>query len=295
MTVMRILGDWGTTRLRLFRQSAQGAIERIEGPGIGTLDVPPARALLDILVPWRSDGQAICVTLCGMAGARGGLIEAVYVDCPATPADWNARHTRTVIDGIDIAVMPGLRHRDERGVPDVMRGEETQIFGALALDPSLGEGEHVFLLPGTHSKWAAVRDGRVQAFRTFPIGEIYALLTERSTIGTGAPGHEGSFAEGFARGMERSQEPLTAALFEARAARLLDDRSLDWSRGYLSGLLIGQEVRAQATTGAGVILVGDPALCAHYERALDGIGYDHRRMDGDAAVLAGLRSAQGDM
>jgi 2-dehydro-3-deoxygalactonokinase len=288
-----VLGDWGTTRLRLFRMTDGAVAERLEGLGIGDLQASPVRVLMDRLAIWQADGPVGDVTLCGMAGAKGGLMEAIYVDCPAGIADWRGHQTCALIDNIRIAVMPGLRHWDEAMVPDVMRGEETQIFGALALDPDLMTGEHRFVLPGTHSKWVDVRDGRTQNFRTVPTGELYALLIGQSTLIGRGTGGKGDFDQGFARGLSRAGEPMLTALFEARAGRLLDERSQDWAKGYLSGLLIGGEIVTNVKRNAEVVLIGDPALCALYVRALDAVGCGYRTIDGDAAVLAGLQLARG--
>jgi len=283
-----VLGDWGSTRLRLFRLVGENVTDRVEGPGIIATGIVPARALAGRLAAWPNIAD---VTLCGMAGARGGLIEAAYVACPTTAADWHGQRVTTEVQGVPVAVLAGLSDRSDTGVPDVMRGEETQIFGTLALDPALLAGEHVFVLPGTHSKWVQVGDGAVRKFRTCPTGELFALLSGASSLVGDDQAGSGDFDEGFARGVERAGEAMIAALFEARAARLLDGRGRDWSRGYLSGLLIGGEVAAQAT--GGVVLIGDPALCGLYARALDAFGHPHRRIDGDAASLAGLTLARG--
>ncbi|CAN5248420.1 2-dehydro-3-deoxygalactonokinase [soil metagenome] len=293
MTEPYVLGDWGTTRLRLFRFVDGVGIDRQDGPGVGALDDKPSVVLADCLAKWQAEGPIGDLTLCGMAGARGGLVEAAYVDCPTGLPAWRGHATRVMIDGVRIAVLPGLRHHDAQGVPDVMRGEETQLFGALALDPALGQGQWTLVLPGTHSKWVSVQDGVVTGFRTCPTGELYALFSERSTlVGQGISGR-GDDAQGFARGLARSGEPLSSALFEARAGQLLDGRSCAWARGYLSGLLIGAEVAAQVQAGADVLLIGDPALCARYAQALAAQDCSAKILDGDAAVLAGLELARG--
>ncbi|KPH64500.1 2-dehydro-3-deoxygalactonokinase [Novosphingobium sp. ST904] len=284
-----VLGDWGTTRLRLFRLDGEDVVARLSGPG--ALEGHAEAALAERLESWKAEGPLSEVVLCGMAGAPGALVAAGYAACPADAAKWLSSRTRLEVAGIPVSVLPGLScHAD--GVPEVMRGEEAQVFGALALHPDLAEGEHLIALPGTHCKWVAVRDGTITMFRTHPTGELFALLAGQSTLtGPDTPG-EGTVDEGFARGLERCGEPLTGALFEARGARMLDGRSKDWSRGYISGLLIGGEVAARVTPGASVVLIGDPALSALYDRALEGLGCTARRIDGDAAVLAGLRIAK---
>lgn len=289
MSTAHVLGDWGTTRLRLYRVEGGAVNARLNGPG--ALEGRADAALAERLEVWKAEGDLTEVVLCGMAGASGALVSAGYVACPADIGAWLASRARLEVVGVSVSVLPGLSCR-ENGVPEVMRGEEAQVFGAMALDPALARGEHVIALPGTHCKWVRVRDGVIEGFRTHPTGELFALLTGQSTLtGPDTPG-EGTFDDGFARGLDRCGEPLTGAIFEARAARMLDRRSKDWSRGFLSGLLIGSEVRQQASAGREVILIGDPTLSTLYENALKTFGSTARRIDGDEAVVAGLKLAK---
>lgn len=277
-----ILGDWGTTRLRLFRADGEGGWARREGPGIGALSAPAAEVLEAALGDWAGTAP---VRLAGMVGARGALHEVPYVDCPADRAAWAAGAARLTLAGQPLTIAAGLA-MPPGAPPDVMRGEETQIFGALALDPALGHGRHLIVHPGTHSKWAWLEDGVVRRFRTFFTGELYALL-QQSTL-TRLPGAESGEDKGFAAGLDRARDgDLLGALFAARAAQLREGRTPGWAKGYLSGLLIGHELAAAAEGGA-VTLIGAPRLVAAYARACAAMGYTHRTLDGDACVIAGL-------
>ena len=301
VTTFRILGDWGTTRMRLYRIVAGEVVDRVAGPGIGALEGRSAGAVLtEAMATWRTaNGDPERIVLCGMAGARGGVAEAGYLDVPADVAAWRVAARTTIVDGLRVAVAPGLACRHTDGAPDVMRGEEAQIFGAIAVDPALGRGRRTILLPGTHSKWVAVADGRVETFRTFPVGELFGLLSRRSTMvvtpaDREAPDYRADFDQGFDTALDRVGAecgPL-GAMFEARAATLRDNRSPAWAEGLLSGLLIGHEV-AEAVCGIfggvdDVTLIGDPHLAALYERALGRRNISASAVDGDAAVLAGL-------
>jgi 2-dehydro-3-deoxygalactonokinase len=204
-------------------------------------------------------------------------------------------------------VVPGLSRGgdapDDR--PDVMRGEETQVVGALALRPALARGALV-ILPGTHAKWVAVADGRVRDFATFMTGELFALLRDHSLLGRPAraaatePAPE-EREEAFARGVLTARDAgqgLAPLLFATRAlvlaGRLAPAASLD----YLSGLLVGDELRAGlasplATAAAGrgepPLLVGEPALCRRYAVAFQLLGVpDAATLAGGAASAAGL-------
>lgn len=277
-----ILGDWGTTRLRLFRADGTGGWEKREGPGIGALDTSAAEALATALGDWAGTAP---LRLTGMVGARGGLHEVAYVDCPADAPRWAAAAARLDFAGQPLTIAAGLA-MPLSAVPDVMRGEETQIFGALALDPTLARGARLIVHPGTHSKWAWLEDGVVRRFRTFFTGELYALL-QQSTL-TRLPGGDDGEDDGFATGLARANErDLLGALFVARAAQLREGRSAGWARGYLSGLLIGHELHA-AGDSAPVTLIGAPKLVAAYAHGCALQGRRHQTLDGERAVIAGL-------
>lgn len=282
-----ILGDWGTSRLRLFRVTPgvpPADWPRREGAGIGALTGPAAAALGAALGDWLGTAP---VRLAGMAGARGGLAEVAYVDCPADAGAWRAGAWRGTLAGMPLTIAAGLA-MPPGGPPDVMRGEETQIFGALALHPALAQGRQLILHPGTHSKWAVVEAGRITGFRTYFTGELYALL-RGSTLTRLAGAEDGADQDrGFADGLARAREgDLLAALFTARAAQLRGGATGSWAHGYLSGLLIGHELAALPGDTA-VTLIGAPQLTEAYARALAAAGQGCTRLDGDACVLAGL-------
>jgi len=287
--VSLVFGDWGTSRLRLFRMEGGAPVHRVDGPGIAEAG-PRAAEVLRVALAELGGPKPDAVLLCGMAGARGALIEAPYVPCPARVPEWVAAAASLRLDDIAVTVAAGLSCRNWNGGADVMRGEETQLFGAMRLRPDLAEGEHLVIHPGTHAKWIRLAGGAVERFHTVPTGELFALLTRHSTLlraGTG----EGEAGDGFAHGMERAAAGgLLPGLFEVRAAQLIDQRSAAYAKAFLSGLLIGAEVngleRMLGRLGT-VTLIGDPALTAEYARALDG-----RRaielMDGEACARAGL-------
>ena len=288
-----VIGDWGTSRLRLFRVEQGHVVARRDGPGIGAVGREAEVAFADTIAPWLEEGPPAAIRLCGMAGARDGWVEAPYADCPADAETWRAAAVRFDWRGAPLSIMAGLACVGADGVPDVMRGEETQIFGAIARDPALGRGRHLIVLPGTHNKWSVVEDGRVASFRTMPTGELFALLRDRSTLGPkieeADPVQE---AQGFAEGLQRAGEGrLLSSLFAARAMRLRAGRSADWAMGYLSGLIIGceiGEIRDALGDVDDILLIGDARLSVRYAQALGTLGLGSQALDGDACALAGL-------
>lgn len=289
-----IFGDWGTSRLRLFLRQGKMVLDRRDGPGISALTKSPRETFLDLVGDWREAGPSQAL-LCGMVGSRNGWQEAAYAPCPANAADIRERLLHIDADGLPVAIVPGLSCRNALGGPDVMRGEETQILGALSLNPELAKGRHLLALPGTHTKWVVVEDGAITSFLTAPVGELYALLREHSILAKAAPGDGPESPEGFARGVARIVEQGPARLphliFETRSRQLLDGLPKDEAMGFLSGLLIGGDTATTSTWFGDlgqVSLIGAPALSALYAQAIAAHGGTSVTVDGDAAVLAGL-------
>ena len=288
-----IVGDWGTTRMRLFRVVDGEVVDRAEGPGVGALQGTAADALLAAAAPWRIEGPPLHAVLCGMAGARIGLAEAPYAECPANAQRWAGQAKMLSLDGIAVAIAAGLACQRDDGTPDVMRGEETQIFGALQLDASLNQGNRMIALPGTHGKWARLERGRILSFKTFVSGELFALLRDQSTltrVGNDGHGEPDGFEMGLASA--RKHEGLLGSLFHARSGQLRAGRTRGWSLGYLSGLIIGTEVEemlAALQASTAITLIGDPALVARYRQALAGHRIVADSLDGDNCALAGLK------
>src|SRR4051812_27234912 len=245
-----IFGDWGTSRLRLYLRQGKSVLDRRDGPGISALTKSPRDTFLDLVGDWREAGPSQAL-LCGMVGSRNGWQEAAYAPCPANAADIRERLLHLDADGLPVAIVPGLSCRNALGGPDVMRGEETQILGALSLNPDLAKGRHLLALPGTHTKWVVVEDGAITSFLTAPVGELYALLREHSILAKAAPGDGPESPEGFASGLARIVEQGPARLphliFETRSRQLLDGLPKDEAMGFLSGLLIGADT---ATTSS---------------------------------------------
>ena len=186
--------------------------------------------------------------------------------------------------------------RTEGRAGDVMRGEETQIFGALRLSPRLADGRHIVVLPGTHSKWVELEDGRIVRFRTALTGETYALLCAHSTLlrAAASADHPDDGLRGFEAGVQRAAElaeGLLVAVFEARVQQLLAGRSRAWASAFLSGLLIAYEIDSVGRTfhsHGEIALIGDPQLAASYRSVLNARGRAAQLLSGDACAIEGL-------
>lgn len=287
-----IAADWGTSNLRVWAMGPKGVLDTAQSAeGMGSL-APAAfePALLRLIGPWLAEGP-VPVVACGMVGARQGWAEAPYRAVPCPPVAPGAGIAApTVTPGLSVRIIPGL---SQARPADVMRGEETQIAGVLALHPGL---DGVVCLPGTHAKWAHVSAGEVVSFQTFMTGEIFALLAAQSVLRHSVAAEafdEAAFDAGAAEGLARP-ERLLARLFAIRAEGLLAGLPAAAARARLSGLLIGAELAAARAywLGQRVMLVGHPALTGLYGRALAAQAVPAETLDATACTLAGLAAAR---
>ena len=263
----------------------------------GLLSVPPGgwQAAFDAeFGAWLAAHLGVPCLLAGMVGSRQGWAEAPYAACPAGLADI-ARQLLWLQHG-RLAIVPGLCCETD-GVPDVLRGEETQVFGALQALPDAG-ANHILVLPGTHSKWVQVDGGQVRGFRTHMTGETYALLRQQSILARMLPAEDGDLdADAFDAGVAQAQRPggLLHHLFSVRTLALFQRAGGAALASRLSGLLIGEELRAQALpAGQPVTVLGSAALAQRYQRALAAGGNPVRLAPDDATwqgLLAVARAA----
>ena len=275
--------DWGTTNRRAWR-IAGGTVEDEFDDDRGVLSIGKA-GLPGAVAELREKLGNLPLLMAGMIGSNRGWVEASYVPCPAgldqvaASICW-AEAERT-------AIVPGLSSEP----PDVMRGEEVQILGAV--EAGLVPNDALVCHPGTHNKWAAVDGGRVASFRTVMTGEMFSMLKERGILSdmlTGKVADGEPFREGVGRGLER--RPLTAELFSVRAGVLLGKRAVADAAAFTSGLLIGTDVAVGLTKlfHDEVYVMGRPDLTALYSAALDVAGRKSRQVDGEAAFLAGIKA-----
>ena len=285
--------DWGTSNLRAWAMGADGIVgyaASAEGMGrLARTEFEPA--LLRLIEPWLKAGQTPVIA-CGMVGSRQGWFEAPYRATPCTPvAPGTAVMVPTEDKRLQMMIAPGLKQITPA---DVMRGEETQIAGALALMPGF---DGVICLPGTHSKWVHISAGEVVSFQTFLTGEMFALLSEQSVLRHGmADGgwQDDAFDQGVANALSHP-EKIAARLFTLRAEGLIAGLASGAARARLSGLLIGIELAAAKPywLGRPVVLIGSPVLQSNYARALANQGLIAEPLDATACTLSGLACARG--
>jgi 2-dehydro-3-deoxygalactonokinase len=289
-----VAGDWGTSHLRLFLCSDTGAVlDSATGPGAAQCSGRFDAVFDSLLARWSTGGAEPDAVLCGMVGSSIGWIQAPYVACPVRP-EGIAGAAATLRDG-RVRIVPGLSCRNYHNAPDFMRGEETQILGALDLQPALRHGRRLLCLPGTHTKWVVLEDGTVTGFLTAPTGELFALLRDHSIlVRSGKQARDAIAMEAFHSGVAQlrrfPEAQLLHRLFECRSRVLSGELAPDSAGWFASGLLIASDISGalQMFPSSTVDLVGETHLLELYAAALAGQRCETTRTDGGAAAIAGL-------
>ncbi|ARU89942.1 2-dehydro-3-deoxygalactonokinase [Pseudomonas sp. M30-35] len=271
--------DWGSTHLRAWLYRNGQCVDNLQLPyGVSRLAEQTAREVFDkYIAPWRKQ-EAIPVVMAGMIGSDAGWQPVPYLACPV-PLDELSSRLFEVAE--NVWIVPGLRTEQ-----DVMRGEETQLLGAMQLSPA-----SCYVMPGTHSKWVQVANNAVNDFATAMTGELHHILINHSLIGKGLPEQRddsAAFAAGLQSGLE--SPALINKLFAARATRVLGDLQPESVSEWLSGLLIGAEVATLRGDTTQVTLVGGESLCRRYRQALTDAGIQAGEIAGDTAFQQGIRS-----
>ncbi len=294
--------DWGTSSFRAYLVSADGAVLATEQSAQGILAVEGKQfhaVLNSAIAPWLTAYGVLPVVMSGMIGSRQGWLEAPYVACPAKLPEL-ARglvqievRRQSALEPRTIAIVPGVMTRTHAGLPDVMRGEETQVIGVMQL---LGQRYGSFVLPGTHSKWVSAEDGAIAGFETYMTGEAYAALKDHTILGRlmAAAVDANAVSAGFERGIDAAKDAATRGpgallqlIFSARTLGLFAEIEPDEIPDYLSELLIGAEVCEAADRSKPVVIIGSDALARRYQAACLRCGLEASLAPSDSAV-AGL-------
>ncbi|MGY2988757.1 2-dehydro-3-deoxygalactonokinase [Bradyrhizobium sp. USDA 4508] len=288
--------DWGTSSFRLWLTGAGGKVlsERRSDEGMTAAARTGFAAVLQSHLDALGVPADLPVVICGMAGARQGWVEAGYIDTPAHLSD--ILKGAVVVSGQtrEIRILPGIAQRDA-AAPDVMRGEETQLLGALGLN---APGEALVCMPGTHSKWVRGRGGTVERFATFMTGELFSAVARDTILSHAVAGAEEAVdGDAFRAAVAAAfAAPALAAnlLFRVRSRQLLFGGNAQAARETISGTLIGVELAAglaEREQGAPVTLIASGRLQRLYQMALEALSIPLNVMDAEEAVRRGLAGA----
>jgi 2-dehydro-3-deoxygalactonokinase len=276
--------DWGTTNRRAYSIDSSGKrLDEFED-NRGVLSVPEGGFPAAVAEIRQKLGDKPLL-LAGMVGSNRGWKEARYVPCPARIDDL-AREL--VWAGEREAIVPGVSYIGQ-GRADVMRGEEVQLLGAVAA--RLVANDSLVCHPGTHNKWALLRQGVLQSFGTVMTGELFSLLKQHSILADllGGPVEANdAFIRGVRFGLDN--EMLPAALFGVRAGVLLGQMKKEDAPSYVSGLLIGTDVRIGLTwpVSVRIPIMGRKELTRLYAAAVAEAGREPLELDGEQCFLAGI-------
>ncbi|POA22271.1 MULTISPECIES: 2-dehydro-3-deoxygalactonokinase [unclassified Pseudomonas] len=300
MQAQLIALDWGTTSLRAYKLAAGGVVLEQRALSSGIMQLPKTPRVIhggecadgfelafeEACGDWLEAQPDLPVIACGMVGSAQGWREAAYCETPANVANLgNSLQILVSLRGTRVHIVPGVIQRSR--LPNVMRGEETQVLGVLQNLPAEAGGDLLIGLPGSHSKWVEVVEGRITHFDTFMTGEVFAVLSEHSILGRTQ--QQGAAFDGLAfdRGVQVALSAdgelgVLSTLFSARTLGLTGELAPTAQADYLSGLMIGHELVALAAAQRrrrnsahlpSIILIGNAQLCARYGRALDACGF----------------------
>ena len=275
--------DWGSTRFRGWLLDPNGIeIDKIDEE-FGILNINHSQ-YIDVfekqLGSWIKEHGSIPIIAAGMIGSRQGWMETPYLNCPTGPEQLAQNLTylkinsKLINDPISMAIVPGIQYF-ENGIPDVMRGEETQIAGLLWSQHQVG----LCIFPGTHSKWIFTNKGIIESFTTFMTGEIFSLMEKHSIVNrlmVGKSFNREDFLSGCNQSLSSSYGFLKQ-IFSARTMGLFDKVKPKGIYSYLSGIVIGNEIKDgldnyyknSSYKEKTIILNGENSLCNLYKIAFE--------------------------
>ncbi len=287
-----VVMDWGSTNIRafLYIDGKQTEVKK-SAEGVTVVRGKDCEGAFDRLTSeWFAKHGPLPVIMAGMVGSINGWADAQYLKCPVDLAELpdhltEVKHSK----GYKIRIIPGLCVKDPDNY-NVIRGEETQLAGAIKKQPS-----KVFLMPGTHCKWVLADGTKIKSFRTAMTGEMHSIMMKYSLVGLGAGDQEESESD-FEAGLERgyTENNVLPRLFEIRGANILGGIKPSHVGEFLSGLLIGGEIASMQkifrfTKEDGALgIIANPFLTARYVKGLKLAGLDSFSLQGDDAFLGGI-------
>ena len=292
--------DWGTTNLRAFLLDQNGTShgQKISDRGMLTLNVNEFEPVLrDLLEDWLHPD--VPIYMAGMVGSRGGWQEVPYLHCPIQ-LDSLADNLRWVESNLpcDVAIVPGLQGIGLSGHSDVIRGEETQLLGAVDWLKEQNQPDQNVLccMPGTHCKWVPLSQGKVMQFSTSFSGELFARLNNESSLVKGLPKNTLLNQDAFQKGLVTSQQTggLLHHLFSVRSDYVCGELAADQARDYLSGIVIGHDVKDMLAAQPNpvettVLIIGSDNLSHRYRMALSFHNVRTQSLEASEASIRGLK------
>ena len=291
---LSIVVDWGNSNFRAYLVQADGqCLERIDSAdGLNNIERPFADVLLGHITHWLQQHGPLTALLSGMVGSPSGWREVPHLASPASVAQL-AQHCQRLHEfgACSAWIVPGVCGTSIAGSFDVMRGEETQYFGAQQwLEQQDCRPPELLCFPGTHNKWLSCKADELGQFSTTMSGEIFELLSRQSILAHSVDSQAHWNDEAFFAGIDQANKPggLLHQIFTVRSRNLSGEHTVAVGQAYLSGLIIGQELQSMITKPACTIgIVGSHTLAQHYQQALSYCGFDAICIDSEAATILG--------
>lgn len=292
--------DWGTSRMRAMLCAADlkapAQDELVFGDGISKLTQSAEKTLFDAIAPWVQQYGKLDIVMAGMVGSNIGWKVTPYLECPAELSQLSDLAVKFEAAGHKVTILPGARGTNAMGQPDLMRGEELQILGWMARHEGVSHEDRLICLPGTHTKWARLQNGRLESFATSLTGELFAILKDHSILVPKTDGEKPEFRnDSFLKGANLvAEQPngLLHVLFSTRTHFITNPDALGDSASYLSGLLIGADVKTAidncAKPNVIVEVIGDASLGDKYRLAIENLGHTCNFTDGNDAIYSGF-------
>ncbi len=223
--------------------------------------------------------EGIPIIISGMASSNIGMKELPYAVLPFSieGGDTMVYHSKASAEFThDIILLSGVKGDDE-----VMRGEETQLVGISEIISSLSATENILIiLPGTHSKHVHINNGNLTKIETYITGELFAILSQNGLIKEAVKRSDRAFDdedwEIFLKGVKYSGETtLLQSLFKIRTNQLFNRLTKQQNYIYLSGLLIGSELRELSKREyTQLVLCSDSKFYQYYKRGIEYLGLE---------------------
>ena len=287
----RIFCDWGTSNLRAYLLENDKVIDKYSSDkGLNNARTLGFEKILgEVLIHFDAPIN-IPIKLSGMIGSKHGWKEAPYADCPVT-VDSIKQNTVQIEGFPNVEIFGGVCYELPDGKKDVMRGEEVQVFGILEKFPHA----EIICLPGTHSKWVKTQNASIENFSTWMTGELFKCLSEniifKEQIST-----KTFCKDSFQKGVSQAEKagPILNSLFHLRTDYLFAHIQSSDFHSYLSGFLIGSEVKDAAGECDEVIVCGSDKMIELYSIAFSHFGiFTVEFPASEATVLGMLKVTQG--
>jgi 2-dehydro-3-deoxygalactonokinase len=292
--IAMIAVDWGTSNFRAYLLGPNGEVTDTRQADSGIMKVADgafAPEFERLIGDWLKAHPKAPVLMAGMIGCEQGWSLATHVKLPTSlDALSRAMHPVEVGPGRTGYIVPGLTTLDLGGVPDIIRGEETQVAGIM---DELPGGSGLLCLPGTHSKWLSIEDGVITRFYTNMSGELLEAMSLHSILGRLMEPNPAGDPQAFRQGLERSREPggLLHHLFGVRTQGYYQNIAGSGLHSYLAGILLGHELQGMLEffpPPQKALIVGGQRIGDNYAAAMDFFGLDYELKDGGLAFVRGL-------